>query len=1023
MKVVKIIGIGVGIFVALLVIATIAVVALFDPNDYKGYVTDLAETNTGRRLTISEDLELSVFPWLAVETGGIVIGNAEGFGDTDFATIERVSARVRLIPLLSGRVEIGTVRVDGLTLNLATSAEGRTNWDDLLESTADAADAAPVTDEPGSLGDLNIEAITLRNARVVWHENTTETRYVVSELNLETGTITADRPLDVQLEMNVLDAVSQISGSIESDATLLLARDGSVELSDLDIGFAWRDAEAREQGSGRFTLAALSVPIAGLVEARGGELVAHLNESPLGPSSLDASATWAQVSVDRESVAIEARELAAEIGGIRTTWQLSSVPSGAGAATISGSLSGGGSATELLALLGTAPPAGLSAAQLGDFDVTGNFTYDTGTQRLETRNVGASVLGINVRADTLTLDESQTLTGTVTASGPVSGLLALQGIELPSGVTAAELGDFSASTSFGFDTQSGTLTSRATTASALGIDIRGSQLTIGDSATRGRVEIAPFRPSGTVRRVAAAYVPAEINVDALGRIALAANLTVGADQTSISGIEAELLGASLTGTINLAGNGSIMSGNIATNRFSPNELLAAFGAYLPETIDPSTAGTFALATSFRYDSSNNGSARLDQLRLEAFGLNATGQLTASDLSGAATYAGQASLAAFNPREVLGRFEMPIPQTSDDRALRRASVEMRFRLTPDTGTFENLTVQLDDSRITGSLTVRNFSDPSYEFQLAADTLDVDRYLPPTADEAEAGERTAGDIEISNEQLSALRINGAVQVGQLRLAGLDFQEVGTGIVVGEGRLRLDSARAKLYGGTFAGTFNADASTQTPSLLLEGRTAGVQLAPLLMALVGDASFSGTSDFDINLRGRGATITENLRSAGGTMGFSLTNGAIEGFNIDETLCRRYNQVSENPPPRENPPDRTPYQAIRGTATVTDGIARSNDLFARVGSFEVRGNGNLSIADAITDYKFEARLAASVPIPGCDTMDHMMNIDFPLVMTGPVTAPSIAPDYGEVVKRVIQDRVRDSVEDRLKDRLRDLLR
>lgn len=1024
MKIVKIIAIGFGVVAALLIVASIALVALFNPNDYKGYVTDWVETNTGRQLAIEDDLELSFFPWLAVETGGITVGNAAGFDGSDFAAIDRVSARVRLVPLFSGQIEIGTVSIDGLDLNLATTAEGRTNWDDLLTAAtaADQGDQAPAADDAAALNDLNIEAITLRGARIVWRENTTETRYVVSDLNLETGTIAADRPLGVELTMNVLDAVSQLSGSVESSATVRLGRDGGIEASDIGVVLTWRDGEAGEQGNARITLAAFAMPPRGLMQARNGAISARLMGLPIGPPELETSASWQEVTVDRASFAVNARELAVAVGGIRSTWQVASELTGEASALISGSLTGSGPAAELLALVGTAPPAGLTAAELGNFNASGSFTFDTGTQRLDTRDVSASVFGINARAQALTLDESQNLTGSVASDGPVAGLLTLAGIERPAGVTVAELGNFTASSSFTYNTQTQQFSARDTVATALGINARASQFTTDASTTRGRIDIAPVRPNDVARRVMAAYLPADIDVNALGRIALRTDVSLQPQQTTLSGIEAELFGANLSGEVSMSSNGSIISGNITTSRFAPNELLAVMRSYLTDSIDPASAGTFALASVFRYDT-NAGSARLEQLRLEAFGLNATGQLTASDLNGNASYAGQATLAAFNPREVLGRFGMPIPQTSDDRALLRASVETSFRVTPDTGTFENLVVGLDESRITGSLTVRNFSDPSYEFQLSGDNLNVDRYLPPTAEDAAPNERTAGDIELSNEQLTVLRINGAVRVGTLRLAGLDFQNVATEIIVGGGRMQLNSAQAGLYGGTFNGRFHVDASADTPSLLLEGRTSSVQVEPLLRALLGDTNFSGTANFDIDLQGRGATITENLRSAAGTLGFALTSGAIDGFNIDEILCTRYNQLSENPPPRENPPDRTPYEAIRGTATVTDGVARSNDLFARAGSFDVRGTGSLSITDELTDYKFNARLARPVPIAGCNTMDHMMNIDFPLVMTGPASALDIRPDYSEIVKRVIQDRVRDRIEDRLQDRLRDILR
>src|SRR5437763_15010072 len=105
MKAVKIaLGVLAGLFL-LLLIAGILVAAFFNPNDYKGVAADAFTARTGRSLAVGQDLKLSFFPWLAVETGGITIGNAPGFGgDSDekpqFETIARVTARVKPQPLL-----------------------------------------------------------------------------------------------------------------------------------------------------------------------------------------------------------------------------------------------------------------------------------------------------------------------------------------------------------------------------------------------------------------------------------------------------------------------------------------------------------------------------------------------------------------------------------------------------------------------------------------------------------------------------------------------------------------------------------------------------------------------------------------------------------------------------------------------------------------------------------------------------------------------------------------------------------
>jgi AsmA protein len=84
---------------------------------------------------------------------------------------------VKLLPLLSRRVEIGTVELEGFTLNLARDANLRGNWEDLLTAANQPA-PAPADTEPGAAGinELAIEGVRIRDGNVYWRENTNELR-------------------------------------------------------------------------------------------------------------------------------------------------------------------------------------------------------------------------------------------------------------------------------------------------------------------------------------------------------------------------------------------------------------------------------------------------------------------------------------------------------------------------------------------------------------------------------------------------------------------------------------------------------------------------------------------------------------------------------------------------------------------------------------------------------------------------------------------------------------------------------
>ena len=61
--------------IGLVVIGLVLVVVFVDPNDYRDDIEKLVEEKTGRELTLSGDLKLSVFPWIALESGPASLGD------------------------------------------------------------------------------------------------------------------------------------------------------------------------------------------------------------------------------------------------------------------------------------------------------------------------------------------------------------------------------------------------------------------------------------------------------------------------------------------------------------------------------------------------------------------------------------------------------------------------------------------------------------------------------------------------------------------------------------------------------------------------------------------------------------------------------------------------------------------------------------------------------------------------------------------------------------------------------------
>ena len=204
----------VGVLLALIIVAIIALPLLFDPNDYKAQINAAIERQIGREVDISGDIGLSVFPWLGLELGRVEVANAEGFGDEPMAQMNAAQISVKLLPLLSRDIEVGTVSLDGLRLRLARNDEGRSNWADISEHIAEGQDQAAEEeqtdapedseDESGfTLESLQIGAIDIQDAAVSWQDATTGADYRLTDVTLSTGRLVDGEPVRLEFSGDV----------------------------------------------------------------------------------------------------------------------------------------------------------------------------------------------------------------------------------------------------------------------------------------------------------------------------------------------------------------------------------------------------------------------------------------------------------------------------------------------------------------------------------------------------------------------------------------------------------------------------------------------------------------------------------------------------------------------------------------------------------------------------------------------------------------------------------------------------
>lgn len=116
-------------FVFLFVTTVLLLPVLINVQKYTPVIEEKLSLMSGRSVTLGHDLGVSFFPWLGVSVSDVILGNPKGFRSDYLVKFESFEARIKLLPLLKGEIQISRFVISGLDLNLEKGDDGRDNWD------------------------------------------------------------------------------------------------------------------------------------------------------------------------------------------------------------------------------------------------------------------------------------------------------------------------------------------------------------------------------------------------------------------------------------------------------------------------------------------------------------------------------------------------------------------------------------------------------------------------------------------------------------------------------------------------------------------------------------------------------------------------------------------------------------------------------------------------------------------------------------------------------------------------------
>ena len=393
----------------------------------------------------------------------------------------------------------------------------------------------------------------------------------------------------------------------------------------------------------------------------------------------------------------------------------------------------------------------------------------------------------------------------------------------------------------------------------------------------------------------------------------------------------------------------------------------------------------------------NETAALNDLSATLANLQLTTNLNVSGFGDSPELSGNLAIAEFSLKELLDALGQPAIETSDPDVLRALALAMNLDGPPGMVSLDNLSIQVDDSTFEGNASY-TLANGAAALNLQGDAFNVDRYLPPPAeetgeaeaptDDAPAEATTAGSAEESDllplDTLRTLALDINLGLGELIASNLTINDLKAVITANNGVLKVNELSGKLYDGGFNANVTLDARTNTPTWAIGSRVNNVQTLPLLTDLAEVDMLSGGANLNVDLKTAGNRISALRNNAKGEIGFNLAEGEFTRMNLTRMACQGIALANQDTLATTGWGTSTPFNDMRGTLKVDGNTLTNTDLVAALAGMKLEGNGTVDLTAEALDYEAGLRIVGELHRDeACRVTEYVENVVVPVECRG----------------------------------------
>jgi len=944
--------IGLIVLIVVLVGAIAILPQLIPSSVYKDKIQTQLANELGRDVVISGDVKLAVFPTIKAKTGRVEIANAESFSEPYFAAMEGLDAKVKLLPLLSKRVEIAAFTLNTPVINLRKNGQGESNWllgkKDTTSTVENTPEGPFKRDGRYAALDPQIGLFVINNGAITYKDATSGADYDLSDVNIAFTlpgltqpvkidgdlkfngdpmdvTLTLDTPRDfldgreapVTFDFNAPYADLNAQGKFLTGQDIAFDMDIIGEVMDIkaltarlpmDIPYADVANKVELNGNYLYDGTIFSARNAD-IKAQGAAFDAAFNgdAAMTSPPSLSGNVNLNISDVKALAKAMDQDIVGLELAdSVNLKATLVSAGKGFSAENIDASIKGDG-------LTGTFTGTGA----YGDtVKAQGNFTSDIASipvivKALKLDMPEAAVLGsvnangrinLNGKSFNVTLDSAETngeyvsgtLTGKVTRNGEAVSAVGNFDSTVPSVTEFTRIA--------GLDVGAAKAVGRVTAKGEFNYQDKLTKIDNLSVVTDGGDLAGRYDGSIKISEAMSLNGAFDARVDSLMRLSQTTGITIPY-ATSIGQVTAK-------GTV--SGNNGIFD-------------IAGLDAQM---INGQINGRYQGAASTRG------------------GFNIDGQLNA-DIPSIRAIAAEAGT------------QLP-PSTQTGAIYENFAVSGRVNGTPTDITFKQANLTLDQLKGRGDFAVDlKQTKPFINGTLNLEGLDLRPYMASYAAQNPTGKIQPWSEEPLNvSMLNAVDVDLKVSTPNIVTDRMSLGQSDIDAKIRNGVLTANMPNLALYGGAGRMTASLDASGSVPTVALDVNLADLSSESFLGAVAGFTKASGDAGTALKIRGSGHSQAAIMKSLTGSGDFKVLDGQIAGVDLSQFLTGLDTALSSRTLPSGiGSTYVTKFKDIAGLFTIENGVARVNKFSLDGLGVLAEGEGQIDLGNQAIDFSLRPRL------------------------------------------------------------------